>query len=74
MAESGVGSDPPITIHELLLQAVANYGDYQALAFKKRGQWHKLTYKEYYEQCRTVAKGFIKVRGLISGVGSGIFA
>lgn len=61
MEESGVASLPPLTIHQMFEETVQKYGDYVALASKEGDQWIKLTYKQYYEQCRLAAKGFIKV-------------
>ncbi|XP_054836873.1 long-chain-fatty-acid--CoA ligase ACSBG2 isoform X2 [Eublepharis macularius] len=61
MDDSGIGCEPPIRIHELLQQAVQKYGDLNALAMKKEGKWTKLTFKEYYAQCRQAAKSFIKL-------------
>ncbi|XP_053318200.1 long-chain-fatty-acid--CoA ligase ACSBG2 isoform X3 [Spea bombifrons] len=59
--ESGVASLPPITIHQLFQESVGKYGDCVALASKQGDQWNKITYKQYYEQCRIAAKGFIKL-------------
>ncbi|XP_053559034.1 long-chain-fatty-acid--CoA ligase ACSBG2 isoform X2 [Bombina bombina] len=59
--ESGMASLPPVTIHQLFLDTVNKYGDCVALASKQGDHWVKFTYKQYYEQCRTAAKGFIKL-------------
>lgn len=59
--ESGVASLPTVTIHQLFEDSVQKYGDHVALATKHGDQWNKLTYKQYYEQCRIAAKGFLKV-------------
>ncbi|XP_075060767.1 long-chain-fatty-acid--CoA ligase ACSBG2 isoform X2 [Mixophyes fleayi] len=61
MEESGVASLPPVTIHQLFEETVKNYGEYTALASKHGDQWEKITYRQYYEQCRIAAKGFIKL-------------
>ncbi|KAM4708327.1 long-chain-fatty-acid--CoA ligase ACSBG2 isoform 1-T1 [Discoglossus pictus] len=61
MEESGVASLPPITIHDLFQDTVNKYGDYTALASKQGDHWNKLTYKQYYDQCRVAAKGFLKL-------------
>ncbi|KAM4807909.1 long-chain-fatty-acid--CoA ligase ACSBG2 [Rhinophrynus dorsalis] len=61
MEESGVASLTPITIHQQFQETVSKYGDYVALASKQGDQWSKMTYKQYYEQCRAAAKGFIKL-------------
>ncbi|XP_040183169.1 long-chain-fatty-acid--CoA ligase ACSBG2 isoform X2 [Rana temporaria] len=59
--ESGVASLPTVTIHQLFEDSVQKYGDHVALATKHGDQWNKLTYKQYYEQCRIAAKGFLKL-------------
>ncbi|XP_073455170.1 long-chain-fatty-acid--CoA ligase ACSBG2 isoform X2 [Aquarana catesbeiana] len=59
--ECGIASLPPVTIHQLIQDSVQKYGDYVALASKQGDQWNKLTYKQYYEQCRIAAKGFLKL-------------
>ncbi|XP_054661526.1 long-chain-fatty-acid--CoA ligase ACSBG2 isoform X1 [Grus americana] len=61
MDEQGIGSEAPKTVHELFQEAVRKYGDYYALASKKRGQWIKLTYKMYYDECWKAAKSFLKL-------------
>ncbi|XP_053156809.1 long-chain-fatty-acid--CoA ligase ACSBG2 isoform X2 [Hemicordylus capensis] len=59
--ESGIGAESPMTVHELFEESVKKYGDFAALATKQQGNWTKITYKEYYDLCRTAAKGFIKL-------------
>ncbi|KAM3868234.1 long-chain-fatty-acid--CoA ligase ACSBG2-like [Diretmus argenteus] len=61
MEGSGVGSETPMTIHQIFLEAVEGYGDHPALASKKEGQWVTLTWRQYYEQCRAAAKSFLKL-------------
>ncbi|XP_009578031.1 PREDICTED: long-chain-fatty-acid--CoA ligase ACSBG2 [Fulmarus glacialis] len=61
MDEQGIGSEAPKTIHELFQEVVSKYGDYYALASKKGGQWIKLTYKMYYDECWKAAKSFLKL-------------
>ncbi|ETE62799.1 Long-chain-fatty-acid--CoA ligase ACSBG2, partial [Ophiophagus hannah] len=63
MDESGIDSKTPITIHDLFLATVEKYGHLPALASKKQGQWSKLTFCQYYEECRKTAKSFLKVSG-----------
>ncbi|KAG8148056.1 putative Long-chain-fatty-acid--CoA ligase ACSBG2-lik protein, partial [Naja naja] len=63
MDESGIGSETPITIHDLFLTTVEKYGHLPALASKKQGRWSKLTFRQYYEECRKTAKSFLKVSG-----------
>ncbi|XP_042336359.1 long-chain-fatty-acid--CoA ligase ACSBG2 [Sceloporus undulatus] len=61
MDESGIGCEPPLTVHKLFLNAVNQYGDYFALAYKKQGRWSRLTFRQYYEECRVAAKSFLKL-------------
>ena len=61
MEGSGPGSETPVNCHQMFLETVSSYGDHPALAFKREGQWETVTYREYYEQCRAAAKGFLKV-------------
>uniref|UniRef100_A0A8D0E2N4 Long-chain-fatty-acid--CoA ligase ACSBG2 n=1 Tax=Salvator merianae TaxID=96440 RepID=A0A8D0E2N4_SALMN len=61
MGDSGIAAEPPITVHELFLESVRKYGDYLALASKKKGRMTKMTYKEYYRECRGAAKSFLKL-------------
>ncbi|XP_070591698.1 LOW QUALITY PROTEIN: long-chain-fatty-acid--CoA ligase ACSBG2-like [Erythrolamprus reginae] len=61
MEPSGIGSETPITVHELFLATVEKYGNFPALASKKQGRWSKLTFRQYYEECRKTAKSFIKL-------------
>ncbi|XP_065508582.1 long-chain-fatty-acid--CoA ligase ACSBG2 isoform X2 [Caloenas nicobarica] len=61
MEEQGMGSEPPKTVHELFQEAVRRYGDNYALASKKGGQWVKMTYKKYYDECWKAAKSFLKL-------------
>ncbi|XP_061585567.1 long-chain-fatty-acid--CoA ligase ACSBG2-like [Cololabis saira] len=58
---SGPGSETPVTIHQLFLETVENYGDRAALVFKQDGQAETLTWRQYYEQCRAAAKSFLKL-------------
>ncbi|KOB78464.1 Long-chain-fatty-acid--CoA ligase ACSBG2, partial [Operophtera brumata] len=62
VSSRGVSSEPPISVPGLLNRTVARYPDATALATKKAdGKWHKITYKQYQERVRTVAKAFIKL-------------
>ncbi|XP_040898803.1 long-chain-fatty-acid--CoA ligase ACSBG2-like [Toxotes jaculatrix] len=61
MEGSGLASETPITIHQMFLETVEKYGDFPALVSKKEGQWVTLTWRQYYEQCRAAAKGFLKL-------------
>lgn len=61
MDEQGIGSEAPKTVHDLFQEATSKHGDYYALASKKGGQWIKLTYNMYYDECCKAAKSFLKV-------------
>lgn len=61
MSDSGPGSEPPLTIHQMFQWTLDNFGDHPALCSKKDGGWVTLTYKQYYQQCRAAAKSFLKV-------------
>ncbi|TNM89301.1 hypothetical protein fugu_003535 [Takifugu bimaculatus] len=61
MEGSGPASRTPLTIHQMFLGTLENYGDHSALAYKEEGQWVKLTYRQYYQQCRAAAKSFLKL-------------
>ncbi|XP_069562624.1 long-chain-fatty-acid--CoA ligase ACSBG2-like isoform X1 [Brachyistius frenatus] len=61
MEGSGPGSETPITAHQMFLETVERCGDLPALVSKQDGQLVKLTYRQYYEQCRAAAKSFLKL-------------
>uniref|UniRef100_A0AAR2J5U6 long-chain-fatty-acid--CoA ligase n=1 Tax=Pygocentrus nattereri TaxID=42514 RepID=A0AAR2J5U6_PYGNA len=61
MAESGPGSEPPLTVHQMFQDTVDKYGDHPALRWKKDDTWLTLTYREYQQQCRMAAKSFLKL-------------
>uniref|UniRef100_A0A0B8RRA7 Long-chain-fatty-acid--CoA ligase ACSBG2 n=1 Tax=Philothamnus irregularis TaxID=1899461 RepID=A0A0B8RRA7_9SAUR len=61
MDTSGISSETPMTVHDLFLATVEKYGHFPALASKKQGQWSKLTFRQYYEECRKSAKSFLKL-------------
>ncbi|XP_050431822.1 very long-chain-fatty-acid--CoA ligase bubblegum [Adelges cooleyi] len=56
------GSDStPISVPGLLSNAVEKYGDKPALNYKADNKWISVTYKEYEQNVRTVAKAFLKL-------------
>ncbi|XP_025204987.1 very long-chain-fatty-acid--CoA ligase bubblegum-like [Melanaphis sacchari] len=56
------GSDiTPISVPGLLTRSAEKYGDLPALNYKSDNKWVKVTYKEYEQNVRTVAKAFIKL-------------
>uniref|UniRef100_A0A672UZC5 Long-chain-fatty-acid--CoA ligase ACSBG2 n=1 Tax=Strigops habroptila TaxID=2489341 RepID=A0A672UZC5_STRHB len=61
IAEKGLGSKAPKTVHELFQETVKKYSNYYALASKKNGNWIKLTYQMYYNECWKAAKSFLKL-------------
>lgn len=61
MEESGLGSETPMTVHQMFLETVESHGDHPALASKEEGQWVSLSWREYYSQCRGAAKSFLKL-------------
>ncbi|XP_017307775.1 long-chain-fatty-acid--CoA ligase ACSBG2 isoform X2 [Ictalurus punctatus] len=61
MSESGPGSEPPLTIHQMFQWTVDNFSDHPALCSKEDGAWVTLTYKQYQHQCRAAAKSFLKL-------------
>ncbi|XP_036410849.1 long-chain-fatty-acid--CoA ligase ACSBG2-like isoform X1 [Megalops cyprinoides] len=61
MSDSGLAAEPPITVHQMFSRAVERFGSQTALAWKEGEKWRTLNYKEYYQQCRTAAKSFLKL-------------
>lgn len=43
------------------LLILCRYPNTNAMSVKRGGEWKAITYKEYYEQVRTMAKAFIKL-------------
>ncbi|KYO41834.1 hypothetical protein Y1Q_0008462 [Alligator mississippiensis] len=56
----GPGALAPITVHQLFQAAVERHGDRPALAYKRGQTWESLSYRQYQQQCRAAAKGFLK--------------
>ncbi|CAG4978648.1 unnamed protein product [Parnassius apollo] len=61
MQTRGPAAEPPISVPGLLNRTTARYPDGTALATKRNGQWQKITYKQYQERVRTIAKAFLKL-------------
>ncbi|XP_051551981.1 long-chain-fatty-acid--CoA ligase ACSBG2-like isoform X2 [Myxocyprinus asiaticus] len=61
MEALGLGSEPPMTVHQMFQATVEKCGDWPALQAKKDGMWFTLTYKEYYQHSRAAAKSFLKL-------------
>lgn len=62
MGESGLAAEPPLTINQMFTKTVERFGDYTALSWKEGEQQKTMSYKEYYQTCRTAAKSFLKVK------------
>ncbi|XP_049639707.1 long-chain-fatty-acid--CoA ligase ACSBG1 [Suncus etruscus] len=52
---------PPRTVHAMFSETLAKYGDLKALGTKCQGQWHHISYSQYYLLCRKAARGFLKL-------------
>ncbi|XP_019731753.1 long-chain-fatty-acid--CoA ligase ACSBG2-like isoform X3 [Hippocampus comes] len=61
MEESGPAADAPRTVHQMFLETVEAFGERPAVASKEDGRWRTLTWAQYYRECRTAAKSFIKL-------------
>ena len=61
MTDKGAGSEPPVTVIEVLEQSARKYHDRKALCVKRVGLWQTWTYQKYYEDCLAMAKMFVKV-------------
>ena len=61
IGETQYDNQSPITVPQLFQSIVEKAGDFVALTVKREGEWKKWTYKEYFEDCKIAAKGFIKV-------------
>ena len=61
IGETQYDNQSPITVPQLFQSVVEKAGDSVALTVKREGEWKKWTYKEYFEDCKIAAKGFIKV-------------
>ncbi|XP_026201525.1 long-chain-fatty-acid--CoA ligase ACSBG2 isoform X3 [Anabas testudineus] len=59
--DSGLAAEPPLTVNQMFTRAVERFGNYTALGWKEGDQQKTLTYKEYYQACRTAAKSFLKL-------------
>uniref|UniRef100_A0A8C6UZV7 Long-chain-fatty-acid--CoA ligase ACSBG2 n=1 Tax=Neogobius melanostomus TaxID=47308 RepID=A0A8C6UZV7_9GOBI len=61
MGESGITAEPPLTVNQMFSATVERFGDYAALGWKEGEQQKTLTYKQYYQACRSAAKSFLKL-------------
>uniref|UniRef100_A0A6Q2XAR8 Long-chain-fatty-acid--CoA ligase ACSBG2 n=1 Tax=Esox lucius TaxID=8010 RepID=A0A6Q2XAR8_ESOLU len=61
MGDSGIAAEPPLTVDQMFKSAVERFGRYTALGWREGEQTKTLSYKEYYQACRTAAKSFLKL-------------
>ncbi|XP_027222040.1 long-chain-fatty-acid--CoA ligase ACSBG2 [Penaeus vannamei] len=59
--EEGAMAGAPFSVHTLMQDRARDYAKHPALAVKREGAWRYWTYKEYFEESRTVAKAFIRL-------------
>ncbi|XP_059490029.1 long-chain-fatty-acid--CoA ligase ACSBG2 [Neocloeon triangulifer] len=59
----GVAAEKPISVPTMLRRTVERYPDRTAMAVKadKNADWTRITFREYEQNVRTVAKAFIKL-------------
>ncbi|CAD5119946.1 DgyrCDS8527 [Dimorphilus gyrociliatus] len=70
ISDNGPSSRKPYSLVTLLNSAVQRMPNHNALAYKQDQKWNYITYRQYLDEVRTVAKAFIKL-GLeeFNGVG-----
>lgn len=56
-----LSSVPPLSVPTLLRLAAESMPNHLALSVKRNGKWLKWTYKQYFDDSRTVAKAFISL-------------
>lgn len=61
MGESGLAASEPITVAQMMQRTVVRVPHHVALRYKVEGKWNDITYRDYYNQCITAAKSFVKV-------------
>ncbi|XP_041436664.1 uncharacterized protein LOC108705086 isoform X2 [Xenopus laevis] len=61
MESSGAGSEPPLTVAQLMADAVRWFGQQVALCVREAEEWQRITYLQYGKQCRAVSKGLIRI-------------
>ncbi|XP_069945343.1 long-chain-fatty-acid--CoA ligase ACSBG2 [Cherax quadricarinatus] len=54
-------AEPPFSVYTMLKRKAEEYPQHPALAVKKGGVWRYWTYKQYFEESKTVAKAFIRL-------------
>ncbi|KAM9290573.1 long-chain-fatty-acid--CoA ligase ACSBG2-like, partial [Gastrophryne carolinensis] len=61
MGDSGAAARPPITVPQLFTQAVREFGHREALCVQREERWERMTYLQYEEQCRALARGLLQM-------------
>ncbi|CAG7784884.1 unnamed protein product [Allacma fusca] len=59
MSDHPMAKRQPVSVPSLLKQAADRNPDKTALAIKRNGEWQKWSYRQYHNDVRAVAKGFI---------------
>ena len=60
--ESGMAAETPLTVNQMFAASVERFPDLMALSWKEGEQRQSLTWRGYYQSCRTAARAFLKVR------------
>ncbi len=61
IGSSGMASVDPITVGQVFKNTLQNYPNRPGLRYKKGGEWMSVTFTEYYANCLSAAKSFMKV-------------
>ena len=63
VADSAVNllTESPVTMPDMFKAAVTRSPRHIALRWKEDGQWKDMSYSQYYKECISAAKAFIKV-------------
>ncbi|KAM4049282.1 long-chain-fatty-acid--CoA ligase ACSBG2-like [Anomaloglossus baeobatrachus] len=61
MEASGPAARRPLTVAQFFSEAVLRHGQKVALCVREADKWKKITYSEYGQQSRAVARGFLKL-------------
>ena len=61
MGPSGIASEVPITVGEMMKLTVSKIPNKVGLCYKTGDTWNDVTFQQYYDLCIAAAKSFIKV-------------
>ncbi|XP_068175883.1 LOW QUALITY PROTEIN: long-chain-fatty-acid--CoA ligase ACSBG2-like [Antennarius striatus] len=61
MEDSGMAARTALTINDMFSLSVKRFGNYTAFSWKEGEEQKTMTYKKYYQACRTAAKSFLKL-------------